>query len=141
MQTRLASVSLGSARARGLGLSLSVLALCVQLLLPLIVALEVRVVEARNSGFDSYPICHAWPTPNVDASGKSGTSGSSGGQASACCPLCTALGAGAAFTAPVEPSVPLPRYSLGAPDLASSDTVVGYRTALQYEARGPPRNS
>ena len=141
MQTRWASVSVKSARGRWIGFSLSVLALYVQLLLPLIVALEVRIIDARSPGFDSFPICHAWQTANFGGSGKSGPSGSGGDQASPCCPLCTALSAGAAFTAPAEPTVPVPQQSIRAPDLASNDSVDGYRTGLQYEARGPPRNS
>lgn len=112
------------------GRFLACLAVYVQVLLPFVVVADLRITDASVGGF---PICH------VDSGSAPASSGSS--QSTACCPLCLALGASAPFTAPAEPSLPLPPAAKGVAAESPVAVGIGYDGAVSYDARAPPLNS
>lgn len=142
MRTRAGAGRVTVARTcRGLGAWLSFLAVYVQIFLPLVFAVELRNAEAAGSGVAAFAKCHVGDASTADGGGIGGAPDSGGSHCLDCCPLCVALGAGAPFTAPAEPFIPVRLPGKGVTIAAAAAGLLGYETASVYEARAPPLDS
>lgn len=128
-------------KRRMLGALLSALALYIQILLPLIVATELRVAEAEGSGFAGFAICGAGNVSTPDDGGASGAPATGGSHSPGCCPLCVALGGAAPYTAPAEFFIPVRPLGNDIFAEAANVVVIRYDAAPNYQARAPPLNS
>lgn len=128
----------GTGKARTVGAWLSLLALYVQVLLPMLVAVELRIAEVGGAAF---ALCHAGQASTGAYKGRAtGAPGTGGNHYRDCCPLCVAASAGASYIAPAEFSVPLPTIWRRIFTRASSAIAVSFAAALTYDARAPPLN-
>lgn len=115
------------------GTLLAFIAVAMQAMLPFFVA--VAMVRASNPAYaDTLAICSSLGTAGHSDNGTTGDQHANCGD----CPICTALAAGQAFTAP--PTVPLPLpVSHGRINLSTSDTPqLSLVAASPYQSRGPP---
>lgn len=115
------------------GTLLAFIAVAMQAMLPFFVA--VALVRASDPAYaGTIPICASPGTAGHGANGTSGDQHANCGD----CPICTALAAGQAFTAP--PTVPLPvPVSIGRIVLSATDTPqLSLLASSPYQSRGPP---
>lgn len=127
----------GLSTSRTVGAWLSLLALYVQVLLPMIVAAEMRVADA--GGVPAFVLCSSGHvSSDASGGGAAGTPAGQDGHSRRCCPLCGALGT--PYIAPAEAFISVPvAWSSVAPQ-ATDVVVVAPPTAPLYEARAPPLN-
>ena len=124
----------GIGKFRSLGAWLSLLALYVQVSLPLLIAAELRVTA--GPAVPAYAICGSGHgSTGVHDAGAPGTGDRHSGQ---CCPLCTAIDT--PYLAPAEILVPAPAAWNSVPPHIAAAVAVASRTALTYNARAPPLN-
>ncbi len=117
---------------------LGLLALAVQVCLPLLIAAEIRAATAAAPSLSlalaAVPICHA---ADEQTSGP-GTGQPPDRHDRAGCPICTALAASLAFTAAVAPALPVPQGCAIALRVAASAPALSPRFAAAYRSRAPP---
>jgi hypothetical protein len=124
---------------RDAGVWLSFFALYLQILLPFVVAADLRIIGATDAA--GFALCHYDATPAKGDDGTGGVPGSGSGHTPSCCPLCVALGTGVPFTTPVAPVLPMRLASVVILNGSVAVAPVGADTAFHYEARGPPLNN
>lgn len=117
---------------RKLGLWLGMAALAVQALLPLLIAVEVRIVSADPFLFgirDPALICsqHRDSRPSLPTRHDL-----------AACPLCAALAAGHATTLTAAAALTPPRDAAIPAGATPAPVFSVYRQAASYDATGPP---
>jgi DUF2946 family protein len=113
------------------GTWLAFLALAIQAMLPFFLAVEIA--RAGNPAYaDSIPICSA-----LGHRGSGDTSGDHHGIADGC-PICTALAAGHAFTAPPATPLPLPVACAGIALSAPEASAAAVLATSSYQSRAPP---
>jgi len=128
----------GARKVRTLGAWVSLLALYVQVMLPMLVAIELRI--PNFAGPDAAAICHSSPLAARGDHGRATGAPSRGRDHSRnCCPLCSAMGT--PFIAPAEYFVPASSAWTRTLLRGTVSVAVLYPTALTYEARAPPLNS
>lgn len=116
------------------GAWLAFLAIAIQVLLPFLVAYEIALAGSPAYADTLASICSAsHPQPQIpDGSGQShhGPSGS--------CPICTAMAAAQAFTAPLPLVLPVPGAAGNDIPLAAVAWRPGSIAAAPYQSRAPP---
>jgi len=128
----------GARKVRTLGGWLSLLALYVQVMLPMLVAIELRI--PNFAGPDAAAICHSSPlAARGDHGRETGAPRTEHGHARGYCPLCS--GVGTPFIAPAEYFVPAPSAWTRTLLRGTVSIAFAYSTVLTYEARAPPLNS
>jgi hypothetical protein len=113
------------------GTLLAFLALAIQAMLPFFLAVEIA--RAANPAYaDTVVICSA-----LGHHDSNGTTGDHRGMADGC-PICSALAASHAFTAPPATPLPLP-VACGGVARATPDTATAaFFAASSYQSRAPP---
>ncbi|HZB91525.1 MAG TPA: DUF2946 family protein [Stellaceae bacterium] len=126
-------------KARTVGAWLSLLALYVQVMLPLLVAVEIWRVDAAGLGAAGPAVCRAGTLSRAADHGRAAGAPRTGHDHSqGCCPLCSAVGT--PFIAPAEIFVPASAAWNAILPLAAGVLPVAYSAPLTYEARAPPLN-
>jgi hypothetical protein len=119
-------------RRRAVGL-VALLALAIQGLLPLLLGAELAAV-ARSGEHGIFELCafgHLHP-------GGSGPAVPADRDPANICPICVALQASPAFTAPAAPPLPLPRVAPVALVVADLPAVPRLPAPAAYRSRAPP---
>jgi Protein of unknown function (DUF2946) len=133
-------MSPGPRKSRTLGAWLALLALYVQVLLPMLIAVELRLADAGGPASAAFAMCGgghgSTGAPDGGAAGPPGTGDS---HSRHCCPLCTACTAiGASYIAAAEIFLAVPAGWTSIVLRASGLTVVPRSRVATYEARAPP---
>lgn len=129
----------GIRRFRSLGASLSLLALYVQVSLPMLIATELRIAEA-GTGIPAHVICGSGHQPaGTPDGGAPGQPGAGDRHSRQCCPLCGAFAT--PYIAPVEIFVSVPTAWNAIVPHAIDVVALSSPSALTYNARAPPLNS
>jgi hypothetical protein len=132
-------MSPGLRKSRTLGAWLSLLAVYVQLALPMLIAVELRLAEAGGSGSAAFAICSAGAaSTGAHHRGAAGAPGTGDDHSCHCCPLCAAIGA--SYIAPAEISLSAPATWTGVLLTVTGAVTVSYPRAATYDARAPPLN-
>jgi hypothetical protein len=137
----------GQGRDSGTGAWLAIVAMLVQILLPVLAGFEMSGAARARAGADGLcPLHEAAASDAPDAaaaahhraaSGPSDEAPSGNGLAP-CCPLCTALHAGQPFVGPADVLLPAPHVR-GATDMAAAgEPAVAATYAASYSSRAPP---
>ncbi len=115
------------------GAWLAFLAIAIQVLLPFVVAYEIALVGSPAYADSLSSICSAHAQPEVPAGSGQRHHGPSGG-----CPICTAMAAAQAFTAPAPLVLPPPRAIGNDVPIAAVGSRPGAIGAAPYQSRAPP---
>jgi hypothetical protein len=116
---------------------LGLVALGIQALIPALLAVEIRMARAEG-GHAVVALCiHGQAVSRHDADGPSHAPGSDE-NGSAVCPICVALQASPAFTAPAPVILPLPAIHYVATAVVVPQPAVRSVTAAAYRSRAPP---
>ncbi|HXY98435.1 MAG TPA: DUF2946 family protein [Stellaceae bacterium] len=129
----------GLRKSRSPGAWLALLALYVQLLLPILAAAELRGADAGGPGVPASVICSSGHLSSDATDDRTaGAPGGADGHCQHCCPLCGSFGA--AYVAPPEILVAKPAAWSSVVLHAAAAAAVSFPTSLTYEARAPPLN-
>jgi hypothetical protein len=130
-------MSPGPRKSRTLGAWLALLALYVQVLLPMIIAVELRIADSGGPASAAFAICGgghgSTGAPDGGAAGPPGTGDS---HSRHCCPLCTAIGA--SYMAAAEVFLAVPASWTGIVLRADGASAISHPRVALYEARAPP---
>jgi hypothetical protein len=131
------AMKLGTAQRRRFAAWLGILALGLQGLIPLFVAAEISLAARVDEG-DAFRLC----LYGVDRAATPDKQGKHGGERHdlgfGACPLCLALQAGPAFTAPESISLPPPTTQVLGVLPAAPDAVAPRLARAAYRSRAPP---
>ncbi len=131
-------MSPGRRKSRTFGAWLALLALYVQALLPMLIAVELRIADAGSSAAFAMCLSGHGSTGAPDGGGA-GAPGTGDGHSRHCCPLCTACTAiGASYIAPVEILLAGPASWTGIVLRAAGVTADSHPRVATYDARAPP---
>jgi hypothetical protein len=119
---------------------LGLVALAIQAVLPLLVAVEISLAAGagENSVFELCEYGHVHAAAPHEADGAPGKSHHRDGGDGAICPICIALHAGPVFTAPAILALPLPtvrEIATALPEMRRSPRLVAL---VAYRSRAPP---
>ena len=119
---------------------LGVVALAIQAVLPLLVAVEISLAASagENSVFELCEYGHIHAAAPHEADGAPGKSRHHDGDGGPLCPICIALHAGPVFTAPAILALPLPAVrdiATALPEMQRSPHLVAL---VAYRSRAPP---
>jgi len=119
---------------------LGIVALAIQALIPALLAAEIEIAD-REHGASVFTLCafgHVHLATTHDEPGGSNTP-QHDGKLGAACPICIALIASPAFTAPAPVALPLPLASaIAAPaPIDAQEAPVRFATSA-YRSRAPP---
>ncbi len=103
--------------------ALAMFAAVVQTMLPLVLAADIAAAATAT------PICHV-PSGDEQKNQQPGPAKS--------CPICTALAATVAATAPAPPAIPLPRIVVARLPLALHEIAADISVPASYRSRAPP---
>lgn len=130
-------MSPGPRKSRTLGAWLALLALYVQVLLPMLIAVELRIADADGPASAAFAMCRGGHvSPGAPDGGTAGAPGTGDSQSRHCCLLCTAIGA--SYIAAAEIFLAEPASWTGIVLRASGVTAVSHPRVAIYEARAPP---
>ena len=126
-------MSPGPRKSRTLGAWLALLALYVQALLPMLIAVELRLADAGGPASAAFAMCGGGHDSTAGAPGTGDR------HSRHCCPLCTACTAiGASYIAAAEIFLAVPASWTSIALRASGVTAVSHPRVALYEARAPP---
>ncbi len=103
--------------------TLAMFAIVVQIMLPFVLAADIAA--AANAA----PICHV-PTGDEQKNHQPNPANA--------CPICTALAATIAATAPSPPAIPLPRIVVAGAMVIPQEDSAAISIVISYRSRAPP---
>ena len=132
-------MSQGPRKSWTLGAFLSVLALYVQVALPMLLAVQIGIAEPDDAGSAAFALCGgSHGASEADHPGTAGAPGSGGDHGQQCCPLCAVVGA--SYIVPADIFLPVPTTWTGILLRVTGSVARAVAAVGTYDARGPPLN-